>query len=64
MINQSNKRDLMTPETEPTDEELHIVMKEALDLVLARKQQSDTWMRQQLLEAVIQVRNAYRTAHP
>jgi len=35
-------------------------MKEAL----ARKQQSDIWMRRQLLETVDQVRNAYQAAYP
>jgi hypothetical protein len=39
-------------------------MKEALNLALARKQQSDIWMRQQLQETVDQVRNAYQAAHP
>lgn len=57
-------RDLMAPETEPTDEELQIVMREALDLALTRKLQSDTWMRQHLLETVNQVRSAYKAAHP
>ena len=51
----TKKSDLMAPETEPTDAELQTVMKEALGLALARKQQSDIWMRQQLLEAVDQV---------
>ena len=39
-------------------------MREALDLALARKQQPDTWMRQQLLEIVSEVRIAYQVAHP
>ena len=37
MTNMTKNRDLMAPETEPTDAELQIVMKEALDLALARK---------------------------
>jgi hypothetical protein len=64
MANMTQKRDLMAPETEPTDAELEIVMREALNLALARKQQSDIWMRKQLQETVDQVRNAYQAAHP
>ena len=45
-------RDLMAPDTEPTDEELALVMREARDLALLRKAESDEWMRQQLAEAV------------
>ena len=45
-------RDLMAPDTEPTDEELALVMREARDLALQRKAESDEWMRQQLAEAV------------
>ena len=64
MTNNTADRDLMAPETEPTDEELHIVMREALDLAVTRKLQSDTWMRQHLLETVTQVRSAFQAAHP
>lgn len=64
MTNNTADRDLMAPETEPTDEELHVVMREALDLAVTRKLQSDTWMRQHLLETVIQVRSAFQAAHP
>lgn len=53
-------RDLMSPDTEPTDEELQLVMREALNLVLARKQQSDDWMRNHLIETVKQVRSDYQ----
>jgi hypothetical protein len=53
-------RDLMSPDTEPTDEELQVVMREALNLVLARKKQSDDWMRNHLIETVKQVRSDYR----
>ena len=48
----SSARDLMAPETEPTDEELHLVMQEALALALARKRQSDAWSKQRLREEV------------
>lgn len=64
MANNTADRDLMAPETEPTDEELHLVMREALDLAVTRKLQSDTWMRQHLLETVTQVRSAFQAAHP
>ena len=33
----TTNRDLMAPENQPTDEELQLVMREALDLALARK---------------------------
>jgi hypothetical protein len=46
------RRDPMAPDSEPTDEELSVVMREALDLALARKAASDEWMRRQLAEAV------------
>ncbi len=64
MTNTTKNRDLMAPETEPTDAELQTGMKEALDLALTRKQQSDIWMRRQLLETVDQVRNDYQASHP
>lgn len=44
----------MAPETEPTDEELHRVMSEALALAMDRKSISDTWMQQRLLDEVAQ----------
>lgn len=44
--------DLMAPETEPTDVELHIVMREALELAMERKKLSDAMMRQRLLDEV------------
>ena len=45
-------RDPMAPDCEPSDEELSVVMREALELALARKAASDEWMRRQLAEAV------------
>ena len=42
----------MAPDTEPTDEELAIVMREARDLAMQRKAASDKWMREQLEAAV------------
>jgi hypothetical protein len=45
-------RDPMAPDCEPTNEELSVVMREALELALVRKAASDEWMRRQLAEAV------------
>ena len=42
----------MAPDTEPTDEELAVVMREARDLALQRKAISDEWMQKQVAEAV------------
>ena len=47
-------RDLMAPDTEPTDEELQLVMREALSLVRERKIISDAWMQQRLADEVAQ----------
>jgi len=46
------RRDPMAPDCEPTDEELAVVMHEALDLAMTRKAASDEWMRRQLADAV------------
>jgi hypothetical protein len=48
----SNKRNPLTADTEPSDEELAIVMREARDLALSRKRVSDEWMRTTLAEVV------------
>ena len=57
MKNQKNiVRDLMGPGNEPTDEELRLVTREALDLAMERKQNSDAWMRQRLAEEVAKAR--------
>lgn len=50
------KRNPLAADTEPTDEELAEVMREARDLALSRKQNSDEWMRRQLTEAVAAAR--------
>ncbi len=42
----------MAPDTDPTDEELAEVMREALDLAMQRKAASDKWMREELDKAV------------
>ncbi|EKD96703.1 MAG: hypothetical protein ACD_23C01325G0001, partial [uncultured bacterium] len=41
----NTKRNPLAADTEPTDEELSEVMSEARDLAMARKQESDAWMR-------------------
>lgn len=46
------KRNPLTADTEPTNEELSEVMSEARDVALARKRESDNWMRSKLAEAV------------
>lgn len=48
----ASRRNPMTADTDPTDEELAIVMREACELAMRRKAQSDEWSRQQLAEAV------------
>lgn len=52
----NHKRDLMAPDTEPTDEELQLVMREALNSALDRKKSSDAWMKQQLTQEVEKAR--------
>ena len=49
---QKAKRIPLAADTEPTDEELSEVMREALNLAMSRKQDSDSWMRRKLAEAV------------
>jgi hypothetical protein len=44
-------RDLMAPDTEPTDEELALVMREARDVAIARRAQADAWISTKLKEA-------------
>ena len=44
-------RDLMAPDTEPTDEELALVMSEARDLAIQRRALSDAWIAARLEEA-------------
>jgi hypothetical protein len=52
----NSKRNPLAADTEPTDEELSEVMSEARDLAMARKQESDAWMRRKLAEAVADAR--------
>jgi len=44
-------RDLMAPDTDPTDEELALVMREARDLAVQRRAKSDAWVAARLKEA-------------
>lgn len=44
-------RDLMAPDTDPTDEELAMVMNEARDLAIKRRAISDAWIAERLAEA-------------
>jgi hypothetical protein len=46
-----NVRDVMAPDTDPTDEELAAVMRTALDLVRERNAISDAWVASKLEEA-------------
>lgn len=45
------KRDLMAPDTEPTDEELALVMREARDVAIADRAKADAWIAAKLKEA-------------
>lgn len=54
---QKVKRIPLAADTEPTDEELSEVMREALDLAMSRKQESDDWMRRKLAETVKDARS-------
>ncbi|HKO48530.1 MAG TPA: hypothetical protein VJV79_12450 [Polyangiaceae bacterium] len=46
-------RDLMAPDTEPTDEELALVMREARDLAVQRRATADAWVAARLKEASV-----------
>jgi hypothetical protein len=54
-------RDLMAPDTDPTDEELAVVMDAARDLAMQRRALSDAWIAARLEEAAKQARD-HRTA--
>lgn len=55
------RRNPMTADTDPTDEELAIVMREACEQAMQRKAESDEWLRQQLAQAVREARERTRT---
>jgi hypothetical protein len=46
-------RDLMAPDTDPTDEELALVMREARELAVQRRATADAWVAARLKEASI-----------
>lgn len=50
------KRNPLAADSDPTDEELALVMREALDSAMARKLESDAWMRRELAAAVSEAR--------
>lgn len=52
----NTKRNPLAADTEPTDDELGDVMREARDLAMLRKGQSDRWMRSMLVQAVADAR--------
>lgn len=54
-------RDLMAPDTEPTDDELATVMAAARDLAIQRRALSDAWIAARLEEAARMARE-HRTA--
>jgi hypothetical protein len=47
-----DKRNPLSADTEPSDEELAIVMREARDLALSRKRVSDEWIKTTLATVV------------
>jgi hypothetical protein len=46
-----NLRDVMAPDTEPTDEELEAVMREARDNAIRRRARVEVWIAARLEEA-------------
>lgn len=60
-VNAPPARDLMAPDTEPTDEDLAVVMVAARDLAVQRRALSDAWIAARLEEAARMARD-YRMA--
>ncbi len=56
------RRNPMTADTDPTDEELALVMREACELAMQRKAESDAWLKREISNAVIEARERPRTA--
>jgi hypothetical protein len=54
----------MAPDTEPTDEELELVMREARDLAIERGKVSDAWVAARLEEAARYAREHRRPRKP
>lgn len=59
-----NTRDLMAPDTEPTDEELEAVMAAARDLAIQQRALSDAWIAARLEEVAKYVRENRRPVTP
>ncbi len=57
----SARRNPMLADTEPTDDELHLVMCEARDVALQRKQASEVWMRDQMENALLEAKARMRS---
>lgn len=55
-------RDLMAPNTDPTDEELALVMREARELAVQRRAKADAWVADRLKEAAQFARENAREA--
>lgn len=55
-------RDCMAPDTEPTDEELAVVMREAGEVARQRKKEGDAWLAKQIELALAAALN--RPARP
>jgi hypothetical protein len=55
-------RDLMAPNTDPTDEELALVMREARELAVQRRAKADAWVADRLKEAAHFARENAREA--
>ena len=53
MTTTGQPRDLMAPDTDPTDEELALVMREARDLAVERRAKADAWIAAKLKEATL-----------
>jgi hypothetical protein len=56
-------RDLMAPDTEPTDEELALVMREAREAAVKRRALADAWVAARLDEAARFAREHARPRH-
>ncbi len=60
MNNRPPQRNPMTADTEPTDEELELVMRAACQTAIQRKRASEVEMRRRLAEAVASAKGRFR----
>jgi hypothetical protein len=58
------QRDAMAPDTEPTDEELALVMREARSLAIQRRAKADAWIAARLEEAEQYARREHPSTSP